>query len=49
MTIASLIPVDPHKSEEMVQRLADLFRYTLDASRREVVRLVRRLFSRAHE
>ena len=37
-SIASLIPVDPHKAEEMVQRLADLFRYTLDASRREVVR-----------
>jgi sensor histidine kinase YesM len=38
-SIASLIPVDPHKAEEMVQRLADLFRYTLDASRREMVRL----------
>ncbi|MEK7729685.1 MAG: histidine kinase [candidate division KSB1 bacterium] len=38
-SIASLIPTDPNKAEEMVQRLARLFRYTLEASNREVIKL----------
>ncbi len=38
-SIASLIPVDPAQAEEMVQRLAHLFRYTLEASTRDLVRL----------
>ncbi len=38
-SIASLIPVDPAKAEEMVQRLARLFRYTLDASNRDLIKL----------
>ncbi len=38
-SIASLIPVDPQRAEEMVQRLSHLFRYTLDTSNSETVRL----------
>lgn len=38
-SIASLIPVDPAKAEEMVQRLARLFRYTLEASTHEMMKL----------
>ncbi len=38
-SIASLIPVDPTKAEEMVQRLARLFRYTLEASNRDFIQL----------
>lgn len=38
-SIASLIPVDPVRAEDMVQRLSDLFRYTLDASGRQTVTL----------
>lgn len=38
-SIASLIPSDPAKAEEMVQRLARLFRYTLDASNRDSIKL----------
>jgi len=38
-SIASLIRVDPAKAEEMVQRLARLFRYTLEASNREWIKL----------
>ncbi len=38
-SIASLIPGDPAKAEEMVQRLARLFRYTLDASNRDLIKL----------
>jgi LytS/YehU family sensor histidine kinase len=38
-SIASLIPTDPAKAEEMVQRLARLFRYTLDASNRDLIKL----------
>lgn len=38
-SIASLIPIDPAKAEEMVQRLARLFRYTLDASNRDLIKL----------
>lgn len=38
-SIASLIPVDPTKAEEMVQRLARLFRYTLEASNRDLIAL----------
>jgi sensor histidine kinase YesM len=38
-SIASLIPVDPQRAEEIVQRLSHLFRYTLDASNRETVQL----------
>ncbi len=32
-TVAGLIGEDPQRAEEAVERLADLFRYTLDASR----------------
>ena len=42
-SIASLIPVDPHGAEEMVQKLARLFRHTLDASNREVMTLAEEL------
>ena len=38
-SIASLIPVDAPRAEEMVQRLSGLFRYTLEASNRETVKL----------
>lgn len=38
-SIASLIPVEPQKAEEMVQKLASLFHQTLEASSRELVRL----------
>lgn len=38
-SIASLIPVDPVKAEEMVQKLAHLFRFTLEASHHEMMKL----------
>ncbi|HZO11895.1 MAG TPA: histidine kinase [Polyangiaceae bacterium] len=38
-TVAGLIGEDPRRAEAAVERLADLFRYALDASRRERVRL----------
>jgi sensor histidine kinase YesM len=38
-SIASLIPVDPAKAEEMVQKLAHLLRFTLDASNHELMKL----------
>ena len=38
-TVAGLIGEDPERAEEAVERLADLFRYTLDASRRPWVAL----------
>ncbi len=44
-SISSLIPVDPPRAEEMVQRLSHLFRYTLDASHHETVRLSEELRS----
>jgi LytS/YehU family sensor histidine kinase len=34
-----LIPVDPAKAEEMVQRLSHLLRFTLDASNHELMQL----------
>jgi len=39
-SIASLIPVDPAKAEAMVQKLAHLLRFTLDASHHEMMKLV---------
>jgi two-component system sensor histidine kinase AlgZ len=38
-TVAGLIGEDPERAEEAVERLSDLFRYTLDASRRARVPL----------
>jgi sensor histidine kinase YesM len=38
-TIASLISTDPFKAEEVVEQLADIFRYTLSASDKEFVTL----------
>ena len=38
-SIASLTPIDPERAERMVQGLADLLRYTLEASDRELVLL----------
>jgi len=38
-SIASLIPVEPKKAEEMVQKLSGLFRHTLEASKHELVKL----------
>lgn len=38
-SITSLIPVEPKKAEEMVQKLSSLFRYTLEASKHEFVKL----------
>jgi len=38
-SIASLIPENPEKAEEMVERLSHLFRYTLDTSYHELVKL----------
>ena len=38
-SIASLIPVEPEKAEEMVQKLSGLFRHTLEASKHELVKL----------
>ncbi|MBN1293667.1 MAG: histidine kinase [Candidatus Latescibacteria bacterium] len=38
-SIASLIPIKPEKAEEMVVKLSSLFRYTLDASSHDMVRL----------
>ncbi len=38
-SIASLIPVDPSKAEDMVQRVSNLFRYVLSAGDRGVVTL----------
>lgn len=43
-SIASLIPVDPAKAEEMLQKLSDLFRYTLRASSRDLVSLSDELY-----
>ena len=37
--VASLIQEDPDRAERMVERLSDLFRYTLDGSRRRYVPL----------
>lgn len=37
--VASLIQEDPDRAEQMVERLSDLFRYTLDGSRRRYVPL----------
>ncbi len=39
-SISSLIPVDPAKAEEMVQKLSHLFRYILDASNHEFMKLI---------
>jgi two-component system, LytTR family, sensor histidine kinase AlgZ len=38
-TVASLIAADPQRAETAVERLSDLFRYTLDASKRARVPL----------
>lgn len=38
-TVASLVSTDPAKAEEAVERLADIFRYTLSASDKEFVML----------
>lgn len=38
-SIASLIPEDPVKAEAMVQKLSHLFRYTLEASRQDMMLL----------
>jgi len=38
-SIASLIPVDPERAEEMVQRMSNLFRYVLSAGERGKVPL----------
>ncbi len=38
-SIASLITIDPAKAEEMVERLAELFRYALDAGQDRTVAL----------
>jgi len=38
-SIAGLIPLDPAKAEEMVVKLSSLFRYTLDASSHDMVKL----------
>ena len=38
-SIASLIPEDPEKAEEIVEKLSHLFRYTLDASNKDMVML----------
>lgn len=38
-SIASLIPVDPARAETMVQKLAQLFRFTLEASHHEMMKL----------
>lgn len=38
-TVASLIPTDPLIAEQALERLAGLFRYTLDAARRSRVKL----------
>lgn len=38
-SIASLIPLDPVRAEEMVQKLSALFRYALDTGNHELVRL----------
>jgi two-component system, LytTR family, sensor histidine kinase AlgZ len=42
-TVASLIPQDPACAEATLERLCDLFRYTLDSSRRTRVSLEREL------
>jgi len=42
-TVAGLIGEDPDRAEEAVERLSDLFRYTLDASSRSWVRLQREI------
>ncbi len=38
-SIVSLIPVDPMKAEEMVQKLSHLFRYTLETGNHELMKL----------
>ncbi|NIR70028.1 hypothetical protein GWN42_22695 [candidate division KSB1 bacterium] len=38
-SIASLIPVNPQKAEDMVQKLSHLFRYTLDAGGHRLMKL----------
>ena len=38
-SIASLIPRDPQKAEEMVLKLSGLFRYTLDVSMHDLIKL----------
>lgn len=38
-SIASLIPVDPGRAEAMVQKLAHLFRFTLEASSHDLMKL----------
>ncbi len=38
-SIASLIPEDPAKAEDVVQRFSHLFRYTLDASNHDMISL----------
>ncbi len=38
-TVAGLIAENPRRAEDAVERIADLFRYTLDASRRQQVAL----------
>lgn len=40
-SIASLIPEDPVKAEEVVQKLSNLFRYSLDTSGEKLVKLGR--------
>ncbi len=42
-SVASLIPENPTKAEEMVQKLAHVFRHTLDASNKEFVTLAEEL------
>ncbi|RMF66413.1 MAG: hypothetical protein D6743_06390 [Calditrichaeota bacterium] len=42
-SIASLIPMEPDKAEEMVQRLSGLLRYTLETSSRESMKLAEEL------
>jgi len=42
-TVAGLIQEDPARAEAAVERLADLYRYTLDASRKERVPLAEEL------
>lgn len=42
-SIASLIPIDPQGAEAMVQKLAHLFRYTLDVSQVETIKLCEEL------
>lgn len=43
-SIASLIPQDPVSAEAMVLKLSDLFRYTLDASMHDFIKLPREIY-----